>query len=294
MKYYNLIDCENIQDCKCYLGIMQNCIASIINTTNNNESESEMIEDAKVFIQFVYIKSLTIKSLLDGFGYEKDDYGNNHPIIDYQSLFSIVRDLYETFCAFELIYIYHDSDDKCLLIYNSFVLEGLMDRQRFKSFDNNKSKKSYEQEEIINRQNLISKTSFYTTTDDNNRKNLNKLIKQQKLIYIDANNNVNEFFKGSDYVLFGIKKDVFVDIYKYLSMNTHSSYISIKQYKKVFSSSNTDNYDLACMASNIAIILMSFFLSDFCKLFPECKSVLNKLDSTYHNLVTFYDKAYRE
>lgn len=292
-----IITCDSIEDCKNNLNILLDCIISLINSHHCNKQQSlltniDMVGDAKAMFEMFYIKCQTIKYMLIGYSVEKISENSYQALIDYQSLFSLVRNLYEAFCTFEIVFIYPKTDVNRLFVYDLYRLKGLQDRQRFKTYDNHLSQKLQEDEEINNIKLKLQQSDLCKI--QNNEQVLKETLKTNKLVYFNDIYKMKEFIMSKDYDLFGIDKCYLEDIYKYLCMNTHSSYISVLQYKTTYNEDDSNiMLDFVTFACEITCSIASFLIYDYCKLFPDCKNVFNDLKSSNRYLVECYNGLYR-
>ena len=295
-KYKHLIECKTLTDSKQYYNIMLNCMKVIIDT-KIYDSKSERDNNAKAMFQMFFHRCLAIKNMFDGYGY-KQETGNTiiklRPIVYFPSMLSLIRDLYEAFCAFELIYIYPDSEDKRLIMYNLFLIQGLKERQKNYHSKEYDEQKKQDECAIEKAKKEIKNTELYSKLNNTNKNALDYLMDIRPTYWRVIDENSNDVFKKfkaeEDYVLFGIKIESFEDTYSYLSMFSHPSYISILQFKSAYTNQG-DNF--VCLAIRYAVVLMSFYIADYCRLFPECNSVLDGLDMDNRFLVEFFDNLFR-
>lgn len=297
ISFQSLINCDTLADCRFYTDIMLDCLIDIINIQPDNQQHlvirrQDMIDDAQTLFQMFYIKCISIRGLLNGYGHEN----NTRVIIDYISLLSLVRTLYETFCAFELIFVYPDTDDKRLILYDLFLIQGLNERQQFGDSENcYVEQRKNEALTILNAQQEIFDSGLYSALSKDNKNKLENLAKNHPTYwrYFDKDNNIITFERNTSYMIFNIKKDPFKDRYRYMSLYTHPSYLSISQYKYIYRFSNNEDDTFVAVSIHDVLVLMSFLITDYCKLFPECKKVLDNLDPKHRKLITYYNDYYR-
>lgn len=274
------------------------CMICLINTQHFNIQQSsltnkDMIDDAKAIFQMFFIRCLTIKDLLYGFGNETISDNKQYSLVDYQSILTLTRCLYEAFCEFELIYIYPDSEEKRLFIYNCYKLEGLKYYQKINNLNNITTNRLKDQDEVYYLEQNIFQSAFVLNSTQN-QKTLRESLKHQSLVYFDESDSIKKFIKSTDYILFGIDKNCFEDVYKYLSINIHSSYLSIIQYKDAY---NEDDQvlisDFVSKACDKSCSIMSFMIYDYCKLFPECQNAFKNMEPQHRQLILYYNDYYR-
>lgn len=291
-----LLNCNDLKSSKYMTNIMIDGMFSIIRNCRLRRSKTEASADAKTLMQMFFLKCLSFKRLLDGVGYEQrigNEYYALPPIIDHPTLFSLVRSLYEAFCTFELLYILPNSEEKRLVLYNLFKMQGLNERQGYYHCLGYEKQKETEKHDIELYGQEIRNTTLYKTLTAENKNSLENHIKNCNYrITIDSNNFIRKFY-WENYGLLGIKKEVFEDLYSYLSLNSHPSFLSVLQFENAFEIIKPDNIYFACSATRYATAIMSFYIADFCKYFPETDEVTNGWDNTKKFYISFYNECYR-
>lgn len=289
-----LLNCNDLKSSKYMTNTMIDGMFSIIR--NCRRSKTKASADAKILMQMFFLKCLSFKRLLDGVGYEQrigNEYYALPPIIDHPTLFSIVRSLYEAFCTFELLYILPNSEEKRLVLYNLFKMQGLNERQGYYHCFGYEKQKEAEKHDIELYGQEIRNTDLYKTLTAENKNSLENHIKNCKYrITIDSNNSIRKF-NWDNYGLLGIKKEVFEDLYSYLSLNSHPSFLSVLQFENAFEITKPENTYFACSATRYATAIMSFYIADFCKCFPESEDVTNDWDEMKKFFINFYNECYR-
>ena len=290
--------CNTLDDCKEYFDIMLFALFSIIRSTPRAKVKSRALADAKILLQMMFLKCLNIRQMLDGVGIEqrigKESYALPH-IIDHASILSLTRDLYESFCILELLFIFPDSEEKKEIIYKLFVMNGLNERQKFFHSESYEDKKEQEKCQIEELAKEIRASSLYIKLDPENKNKLNQHINNCWFrIIIDKNNNIKKFKWEKDYELFRIKRDVFADAYGYLSTYSHPSFLSIMQFRTAFDNDKSENEDYYLLAIRYVIELLSFTIADSLELFPEIKKEFERMDTTIQALILFYNNSFRE
>lgn len=290
--------CNTLDDCKEYFDIMINALFSIIRSSQRVNAKSQALADAKILLQMMFFKCLNIRQMLNGIGIEQKIEKERYilpSIIDHVSILSLARDLYESFCIFELLYIYPDTEEKKDIIYNLFVMNGLNERQGYFHFEGSEDKKGQEKCQIEELAKEIRNSSLYMQLNPENKNKLNQHINNRWFrIIIDKNNNIKKFKWEKDYELFRIKRDVFSDAYSYLSTYSHSTYLSVLQFRNAFDNDKLENETYCIMAISYVVALISFTIADYCEFFPEAKTEFENMDSTYKKVILFYNDSYRE
>jgi hypothetical protein len=112
------------------LNTFTHCFMSIV---LSNIAPNDRIEaDARVMLQMILSKTLHIKKTFEGITYISPE-GKVllDALIDPTIISVLARNLFETICAFHLIYRNTSSKDERDIVYNLWVVSGLNYRQRF-------------------------------------------------------------------------------------------------------------------------------------------------------------------
>ena len=241
-------------------------------------------------------KALGIKKLL--LGVEYDD-GNNHlnRIIDPTILITLIRNMFEALCAFELVYVLPNTTDKKLIVYNLYKISGLKYRQRFYSEDMNADQKTqYESdkqdiEEYIKQ---IKDSDLYRLLIPKYKSIIDKSIKDKYYqIVINDNNDVKKYAWGDIPPLFGIKLDFFKFMYTYFSLNAHPSYISILQFSDMFKKNEEEFLKISLTAMKSCFVLLSICLADYIRMLTQVMKTYESFSLEDQILLNFHNRLAR-
>ncbi len=114
-------------------------------------------------LQMMYTKAKSLRTIVEGF---RQQYGKSFVYCraDHTVLFTIVRAAYEQLCAFELICIIPDSEEKRLILENAYIAAGEVNRLKLfseESLERNKEGVDVVQGEIDECRREIHNTRFY-------------------------------------------------------------------------------------------------------------------------------------
>ena len=161
---FDALLCNDLSSCNYMTDVMLEGMFSIIRKCRTRGSKTESLADGKLLMQMFFLKCLSFKRLLGGVGY-RQVVGNEHyelpPIIDHPTLFSLARSLYEAFCAFELLYVIPDSEEKKMVLHNLFIMQGLNERQGYYHCLGHEEQKENEKEQIEECRQEIKATALY-------------------------------------------------------------------------------------------------------------------------------------
>jgi uncharacterized membrane protein (DUF106 family) len=289
-----LLECKTFDTCFEVLDIYQDFLFDIIMDHPNHEVESQAESEAKIVLQMIFTKIGHLRKNLEGINYEKDDAFLNK-IIDPTIISSLIRNLYETVAIFNLIYIYPDTDDKKLILYDLWVSSGLKYRQRFEEaakLDQSKEKLEKEKKIIESLKEEIVNTDLYKSLDERNqRKILTKIKEKDYKIKIDNQNVI--FLSWQDLTTtLGFTTTMFDNIYNHFSLHTHPTNVAVFQFQGMFGG-DKPFLELSYTSLRQAIILISIFIADYIKLFPQRMADFEQLDLMKQIAVNFQNRMAR-
>lgn len=125
-------------------------------------------------LQMMFTKGKSMRRLLDGYNHTSG-FVTLRSQADHTVLFTIVRAAYEQLCAFELVYMIPDTDDKRTILENVYVAAAQVNRLKALTED---SLSLYSKETAIARQNIenckreICNTKLYQQLTEKDQKNL--------------------------------------------------------------------------------------------------------------------------
>lgn len=286
----DIISLKDIKTAKEYFEIFLDWYFKVILKHHHDPISSQLEADSRILFQMFFTKGLTIYKALDGISYK---FHNETlcPIIDPTMLYTMVRNMYETLCTFELLNFIPDTPDKKTITYQLFIISGLKNRQKFynpqmpQEFLN---KYNEEKRHIIQAIDIIKKTELYKSLNKEEQNKLNKAIDDKIYQLIIENNKV--IFPGWKSIAskFGLSGQLIGNIYTYFCLNAHPSYISLMQYRDAFSIKKPEFIQLALMAVRYALSFMSIFLVDYIKLFPQIKDTFKSLPEKQQVLLEFF------
>lgn len=266
----------------------------VISTHNQDQVYSQSHADAKMVFQMIFTKATHIQKLLEGVGFTSKDGGKLNPIIDPTSLAPLVRTLYETICVFHLAYTLPDSQEKKDLVYQLWVSSGLKYRQRFSaSLPSSQEKLEHELKEIESIKAIIETSNLFNSlTVRNQNKTLAKLKeKDYKISFTNLDINFLSWQEVS--ATMNLKNDLFDNIYSYYSLYAHPSNVSVFQFEKMFSKKEEAYKSLTTTSMKYCFSLLSMFIADYIKLFPNILETYNKQDLVSQIVLNFHNQMMR-
>jgi len=188
----------------------------------------------------------------------------NHEIsyIDVSSMIVILRSAFETYLAFNYVYVSPSSSDDRLFRYLIWDLGGLIDRQSFAAVEpENVAKKESEKILVKHLQEKIINMSQYKT-----------LSKAQMNAAINGDWKLGQSWADLAEKS-GIDKGYFKSTYRYLCAYSHTGNLSIFQLSQL--TSQEDKIEFADTWLSIGLVVMSHFICDYITVYPSAKKVLD-------------------
>lgn len=236
------------------------------------------------------------RNLLDGFSHSNGIYHLSN-LIDHTILFTIVRTAYEQLCAFELVYVLPNTDDKRLILKNAYIASGLSNRQKMFTKEELIKNKAILNEEIniINDCRIqIHNTKLYKSLNNESQIVLNREVFNNgnfQLYFNDTNKLIPHV--GWDQVrnLCSLGTDTLKGLYKYACNMAHPSYLGLTQYRVAFKKDVTNN--LVETATMQLSSIMSVFIMDYINKYPMVKHVFDNLDFESQYMICMYNHTLR-
>lgn len=244
-----------------------------------------------------FTKMLTLKKALKGIDYTSKDGTVLNNIIDPTTFIPLIRTIYESVCAFEIIYIIPDNDDKKNLIYNLWVKSGFEYRQRFrdKAVTPEFIKNIEEEKETIDYlKKEIEESSAYLALPITEQKKIQNAMKEKDYkIHINGS-VVNKISWGEIANLFGgtNTEEIFDQAYNYFSSYTHPSQVSVSHFQEMFTSEKT-YVDIILFNTQFVFGLVSIFLADYIKIYPDYKKHFMSEDIRNQMVLDIYNRWIR-
>lgn len=290
-----LMSSGTMPDCLRLIDIYADYLFEIILKHQHDKVESTADSDALIINQMMFSKLIHIRKLLEGVGFESGK-GKLVPLVDPTIIASLVRNIYETVGAFNLIYINSKTPDEKEILYNLWVIAGLKFRQRFASQATGQEsieKMNAEKEEINNSIKIIVGTKLYTGLGAEDKAKIQDRIKNKEF-RIEFKDNKVKFLHWQDLSnVMGLKEGFFDNIYTYFSLNAHPSNVSVFQFREMFGKETEAFKGLVLIDMKFCFVLFSIFVADYLKVFPQIKQTFEKQSIRDQIMLNFHNKMMR-
>ena len=247
-------------------------------------------------LQMMFTKGKAMRRLVNGYSQKLGDVTLNS-MADHTILFTLVRAAYEQLCAFELVYMIPDTDDKCLILENAYVAAAQVNRLKAfteEGFTHFPEEVSLAKQDIEDCRKAICETQLYQSLTEKEQKNLmEQVFKRGEYQLVFTADGKLKPHVGWDEVrdYCRLNTDALHGVYKYACNMAHPSYLALIQFHDAYSGGAIDELNDTAVMQMIAI--MSVYIMDFIEAFPEAKHVYEELDDESKFMVRLYSESFR-
>lgn len=293
-EYKQIIKLNTLQSCRDYMKVMTDFYFSTIIATGKKPVHTVNLNDARTWLQMMFSKGVHFTKALDGFEYSKG-FCHLNRITDHTVLFSLVRDMFESYIVFRLIYTFPETEEQSDLLYCLFVHAGLQERLSNVSEDskihNPEWMKNQQQQLDACKQNLyanelyVNNEGIRIVVDNALRPNVNKY----RYRFTDDNQMVFVHYEQDNTLkLLGINSSVLEGMYHYFSLMVHPSAVAIDQFSVAYKNLEEGSIMLASTATRYAITILSLFIREYAKLYPEVNNLFSMQPEPQRHLISLY------
>ena len=281
-----------LESAKKVLDIYSNYLFEVINQ-GNSYLKSGNDADAIILNQMMFSKVLNIKNMIEGFTFETET-KKIPPLIDPTLVATLIRNVYETVGAFNLLFIQPKKEDEKVILYNLWVVAGLSFRQEFEvGSDENQQKKNREKAEIIISLDKIRTTELYKSLSKAQKDKIENCILYRDFKITFTDKEVNKVgWKDLNSVI-GITLVSHVNLYNLLSQSSHPTNVSVFQFRAMYSKITENWAQMTLGHIKFCSGLFSIFIADYIKAFPDTKSVFEKMSLLDQIIINFNNENYR-
>lgn len=257
------------------------------NTNPQNVTEDKAI--AQCIFQMVMCKTHSIISLSEGISIIPNN--ENFKLIDANSIYSVLRSLYETIFIFRNIFIMPDTDEERRLLLNLWIIRGLYNRQKCDYTPNRfQEKQEKEQKDIQKLKDEIRHLATNLQMSEGAKKQVEHALNKETTMLKeyrfkkDANGIIVSMetisFEDSPSVLWENIK--YKKLYTLMSLKSHPSYLGTLQFGQMYNDGFILNELKFVLES--CCIFASIFISDFCR-FADAQLYFEKLPEDSKNMI---------
>lgn len=236
---------------------------------------------AQCIVQMELLKAKTLLQMSNGVGLSKH---HRTSIVDFSSMLPVLRSMYELCFMFHNIFVSTETEAERDILLSIWKIRGLNTRQELPNVPDNRQ---VQLEEERNQIELLKGKilDIMSSIDISEKANIDlmKLLKYKGdslkgLRFVKNGGRITDI--TSIHYNDGVKElphlKNTVALYKWTSMHTHASYLSVIQFGTSYN--NNDHTHMHQTILSCAYAIMATVLNDFCKVIPNSQSVLNEID----------------
>jgi hypothetical protein len=288
---------DSEKDINDFLDILLEYLLKSIQNHKSDKTTPLHLHEAMLINQMLFAKVAHLKQLVSGIEFVAKDGSRLNKIVDPTVVASLVRTIFETVGVFNLIYISTNSDEERLIIYNLWVIAGLNYRQRFvqqtTSAENiQKAKEELAQIGILRTQ--IENTPLFKGLSQRDKNKIYDKISRKEYNIIFENGSVKGIAGFQEFIAnAGVKPKLMDNMYTHFSLNSHPSNVAVFQFGDMFNNKNPQFFELASFNVKNAICLITIFIADYIRLFPEVINTYNNSPIIDQIMINFFNAFMR-
>ncbi len=279
-----------------YLEYMIDFYFKVMMALGNVGFKSQFRAQMTSSLQMMFTKGKSMRTLLDGYSHKCGNVALCSQA-DHTVLFTIVRAAYEQLCAFELLYMIPDTDDKRIILENAYVAAAQVNR--LKAFTE-EALSRYQEEAAETRRDIecckaeIQNTGLYQSLTEKEKTKLEETIFKKgeyQIIFTKEGKLIAHvgWDQIRDYCF--LNTDALHGVYRFACNMAHPSYLGLIQFHEAYKEGAISELNYTALTQLIAI--MSVYIMDFLKAYPEAKHVYDELDDESQFMVRMYSECFR-
>ena len=290
-------DADNLKTKIEQLDIFINCYFDLVINHHKDEVYLKEYADAKMVLQMMFLKLLHLRKSLEGVNLNRNNKkALSKDLIDPTIIASQIRNIYETTCLFNLIYIHPNFEEERKIHYTLWIISGLKYRQKFSKYatsDKNKRKVKEEEKAIEELIDFIKNSKAYKNLDEKNQRKMDNVIKR-KDFKIKIENKKIRILSWQDISNEMISEySLLEEMYNYFSSYTHPSYTSVFQFGEMFKLEDKAFMRLTVANLRFLFTFASIFLADYIRVFPKTMETYNSRTDIEQIILNFYNMMLR-
>jgi hypothetical protein len=291
-----LFGCETLNDSFELMDVYIELLFRIIHKHHEEPVYTKANADAKMLVQMIMTKALTLRNVVNGISYQAKDGASLNRIVDPTIVACLIRNLFETVAMFNLIYRNTKTQDEKTILYSLWVHAGLQYRQRFESVittAENQQKYDDEKKALEQLVTIIEGTELYKQLDENNQNKIKTRLKQKEYL-MRFNDKEVVFLHWQELTnTMQIRPGLFDKIYTYFSLYSHPSNVSVFQFADMFKKGDEEFPRITNSNLKYFFALTSIFIADYIKLFPTVQTTFDNMDIRDQIVINYHNTLFR-
>lgn len=295
-KYRRMLQPHCFADRVGYLDYMIDFYFKVMIALGNVGFKSQFRAQMTSSLQMMFTKGKSMRTLLNGYSHRCGNITLNSPA-DHTVLFTIVRAAYEQLCAFELLFMIPDTEEKRKIMENAYVAAAQVNR--LKAFTE-EALTRYPEQTAETRSDIdccrkeIQNTAFFHSLTEGEKAKLEETIFKKgeyQIVFTKEGKMIAHvgWDQVRDYCL--LNTDTLHGVYRYACNMAHPSYLGLIQFHEAYKEGTISELNDTALTQMIAI--MSVYIMDFLKAYPEAKHMYDELDEESQFMVRMYSEGFR-
>lgn len=257
------------------------------------EFQTLQINDAFILLQMVIAKGMGILELLDGVSYTNRITNSTvQKIVDPTPVAVLTRTQFEAYSTFYNIYNTGNDANTRDFLHTIWKLAGLNERQRGEEPTQPEllAKKIKEKQDIDDLISKLKQNTKYLNLNPDKQKNVDDWISKRKY-EVTFRNGKLVLLSQRDFFLNSGVNEKFSNLYSILSWYVHPTYVSVLQFSQMFNQNTNTDHTYSML--KISRIIISLFLTEYCKLLPPVFDEFKTLPDLNQLIVYTDNKTFR-
>jgi hypothetical protein len=296
-EFIRLIDGGDVSANYDMINVLNECLFNIINVHGKENHKNKQEAEAKIIMQMIFSKLLSLRKMLEGVAYQSRDGVKLNTVIDPVVVAGLVRTIYETTAMFNVVYIIPQTPEEKDILNKMWVIAGLRYRQRFTpavTTPENKKKQAEEAIVIDALTNEILQMPLFKSLSTAGANTIKDLLKKKDYKVKIAGSDATSLSWDAVMPEMNMNKDKMGMMYTYFSLYAHPSNVAVFQYADLFDIKDEPFIRMSNFNTLAGIKLVSFFIASYIKLFPNTLKIFEMLPIIDQCVINFHYKSINE
>ncbi|MNL14032.1 hypothetical protein D3C87_1349590 [compost metagenome] len=205
--------------------------------------------------------------------------------------------MFETVGTFNCVFVQPENDDEKLILHRLWMSASLKRREKFRGLLTTPAELQMiaeEQKWFDNQMAEIQDTQTWKNMSQRDKDIIDKKIKTKDYTIKFQNGRVKALTGFQEMIkTAGASKVALGNMYFYLSLNTHPSYMSVSHFFNMFNAEDPQYRYVTKHYLKAAFMLMGMFVADYIKVFPEIIDNFNSIDERDQCVINFWNTMAR-
>lgn len=260
-------------------------------------SQRAELVNARMINQMMLTKILHLEQSILGVECSAPNGDRLTRIIDPNVIAALVRTMFETVGTFNCVFVQPENEDQKLILHRLWMSASLKRREKFRDLLTTPEQLQMiaeEQQWFDDQMAEIKATQSWKTMPQRDRDIIDKKIKTKEYTIRFQNGRVKPLAGFQEMIkTAGASKVAMIDMYFYLSLNTHPSYMSVSHFFNMFNAEDPQYRYVTKHYLKVAFMLMGMFVVDYIKVFPEMIDNFNTIALRDQCVINFWNTTAR-